>query len=90
MASWVNIVVSSYAPTSKSGENKIETFYNDLKEALRHIKKNEITLLLGDFNAKVGKGVDENIVGNYGLETRNGRGERQVQFSRELQFPHHE
>ncbi|GFO43397.1 craniofacial development protein 2-like protein [Plakobranchus ocellatus] len=35
---------------------------------------------MGDFNAKVGEGREENIVGPYGLGTRNLRGEKLVEW----------
>ncbi|GFO01572.1 craniofacial development protein 2-like protein [Plakobranchus ocellatus] len=35
---------------------------------------------MGDFNAKVGEGREENIVGTHGLGTRNLRGEKLVEW----------
>ena len=46
-------------------------------------KNGEITLVLGDFNAKIGLGAENNIVGSYGLGERNLRGDRLVQFCTE-------
>jgi len=44
-------------------------------EQLRKMK-----LILGDFNAKVGRGTTEEIVEKYGLDDRNDRGDMFVQF----------
>lgn len=38
---------------------------------------------MADFNAKVGNGYKTDCVGNFGLETRNERGETLVQFCQE-------
>src|SRR5688572_4353403 len=35
---------------------------------------------MGDFNGKVGNNKEKNVIGPYGLETRNGNGDRQVNF----------
>lgn len=43
-------------------------------------KKGEITIVLGDWNAKIGKGQYEWAVGKFGLGERNDRGERLLQF----------
>ncbi|XP_030746569.1 uncharacterized protein LOC115875286 [Sitophilus oryzae] len=40
----------------------------------------EITIIIGDFNAKIGRGVEGDSIGAYGLGERNGRGDRLVQF----------
>lgn len=45
-----------------------------------------MNLILGDFNAKVGKGIRDELVGPYGLGERNERGERLYQFCQEEQM----
>jgi len=40
-------------------------------------------MIMGDFNAKVGEGRFEALVGPYGLGLRNDRGERLCQFCQE-------
>ena len=42
-----------------------------------------MNIIIGDFSANVGKGAVENIMGNYGLGTRNDRGDRLIQFFQE-------
>ena len=37
---------------------------------------------MGDFNAKVGKGRQDDTVGSYGLERRNERGEKLVEWAK--------
>ena len=44
------------------------------------MKKDGILFVMGDLNAKVGKERTTNITGQYGLGTRNERGERLIEF----------
>lgn len=80
-----NLIVA-YAPTAESQEQDLETFYENIQSAMTNIKKDEITMLLGDFNAKVGHGRDEDVVGEFGLGIRNERGERLIQFCKDIGF----
>lgn len=47
---------------------------------------NDIIYSTGDFNAKVGKGQDDGVVGKYGLRCEKDRGEKMVQFCKEFGF----
>lgn len=76
-------IIQVYAPTADSTEEVIEQFYEDLKQALRVRKSNEYTIIIGDFNIKVGKGECQSIVGTYGLGERNSKGDRLIQFCHE-------
>jgi len=79
-------VIQAYAPTSESNDTEIEEFYEQLKAALKHTKKEEVNIILGDMNAKVGKGIVEHVVGGFGLGVRNERGERLIEFCQEMDF----
>lgn len=72
-------IIQVYAPTSECTEREIERFFEELNNALKTIKK-RVTIIMGDFNAKVGKSAVETIIGEYGLGTRNDRGDRLIQF----------
>ena len=50
---------------------------------MRECKRHEINIVMGDFNAKVGQGHEEQIVGPHGLGIRNERGERLIDWCRE-------
>lgn len=82
----VNLVVV-YAPTSQSSEVESEDFYKLLEDTLRTLPGRDITILLGDLNAKVGSTLHDDqlrdIVGKYGLGERNERGEVWLQFCAE-------
>jgi len=50
----VNInIVQVYAPTSVSDEKELEGFYESLSEVLKMTKREEVNIVMGDFNAKV-------------------------------------
>ena len=42
--------------------------------------------MMGDINAKVGSISHSNIVGNFGLDDKNGRGESLIQFYEQNQL----
>lgn len=78
-------IVQVYAPTGNANENEVEDFYNKLETTMSSIPNREMLILLGDFNAKIGKTSDDaqlrNVIGKYGLGDRNIRGERLIQFA---------
>lgn len=51
-------------------------FYDEVKELLKLTKKHDVNIIMGDFNAKIGRGRVEGLVGSYGLGERNERGDR--------------
>lgn len=79
-------VVQVYAPTADSSDEEIESFYEDLIHVIKSIPKKDLTIIMGDFNAKVGKGRVGEIVGPYGLGERNERGDRLCNFCEEYQM----
>lgn len=76
-------LIQVYAPTAKSKDEEIEKFYNDLTSA--HDLIDETVLVMGDFNAKIGKPQqhEQLILGQYGYGIRNERGERMLQYAYE-------
>ena len=51
------LLCQSYAPTIADSDEEIENFYEEVENAISEIKQwNDIVLLMGDFNAKIGKG----------------------------------
>lgn len=75
-------IIQTYAPTTKkTADEEVEEFYSKVDEAIwRFTKRGELTIVIGDFNAKVGFGREGDVVGRYGLGKRNSRGDRLVQF----------
>jgi len=75
----VNIIVV-YAPTAEAEEEDIDNFYDSLNEVYSCCKSQEITIVMGDFNAKVGSERDGKVVGSFGLGERNDRGDKLVDW----------
>ena len=76
-------IVQSYAPTSDYEDEEVDGFYEDLDNVMRQMKSQDVKIVMGDFNAKVGKEKIENIVGPFGLGEINSRGERLVEWCKE-------
>jgi len=59
----VNInIIQVYAPTADKEKEDIDNFYEQLREILRSVKTHEINMIIGDFNAKVGREITEGVV----------------------------
>ena len=73
-------IIQAYAPTSTSSRATIEDFYRNLNQAYHQCSSQEIKIVMGDMNAKVGEGKVANIVGPFGLGDRNERGDMFVDW----------
>ena len=70
-------VIQCYAPTCDSLEEEVDTFYEHLGGgAMMQCKSQEIKIVMGYWNAKVGNSKLRNVVGKHGLGEQNGWGER--------------
>ena len=78
-------IVQVYAPTSERDEDEVDEFYDKVDEVLDQCKNHEITIVMGDVNAKVGEGRLGEAVGPFGLGERNERGERWANWCTERQ-----
>ena len=74
----VSIQYKYIADISDHSEEELEAHYEEIDKALKAVKSDEILIIMGDWNAKIGNGKYENIVGKYGLGKRNTRGERLI------------
>ena len=71
-------IIQCYAPTNDAEEDKKDDFYQQLQAVLDRRGAKDITILMGDFNAKIGmdnKGY-EDIMGTHGLGQMNENVER--------------
>ncbi|XP_027220178.2 craniofacial development protein 2-like [Penaeus vannamei] len=69
-----------YAPTTDSKEEEIEQFYGCQEDAKRKCKSQEVIIIMGDLNVKVGNNTDNEVLGKYGLGVQNERGEKWTQW----------
>ena len=76
-------VMVIYAPTMEYGEEDLEKFYETVEEVLKEIPKQDMKIIVGDWNAKIGNDNTgwEEVMGKYGFGEINERGERLLQFA---------
>jgi exonuclease III len=76
-------IISTRAPTGEKEEYVKEEFYDRLEEICNNVQKYDITIIMGDFNAKIGK---ENhlakVAGKYTIHNEtNENGQLLAQFA---------
>jgi hypothetical protein len=96
---WCDIIVLNvHSPTEDKDDDIKDSFYEDLEQVLDQFPRYHMKILLGDFNAKVGReDISKPIIGNESIhEASNDNGVRVVKFvtSKNLivksTFPHHD
>jgi len=73
-------IIIVYAPTSESEEEEINKFYETVEKARSQCKSQEVIIIMGDLNAKVGCEQVGDVIGRHGLSKQNERGERFCQW----------
>uniref|UniRef100_A0A670K960 Endonuclease/exonuclease/phosphatase domain-containing protein n=1 Tax=Podarcis muralis TaxID=64176 RepID=A0A670K960_PODMU len=76
-------VIQVYAPTTGAEEAEIEQFYEDLQDLIEVTPKKDVLLIIGDWNAKVGKQEIKGTTGKFGLGDQNEAGQRLIEFCQE-------
>ena len=76
-------IIQLYAPTTECSEQDVEVFYEQLHQAKKQCKSQEILIVMGDLNTKVGQGRFEDMVGPHGLGERNERGDKWIEWCKE-------
>ena len=74
------VIIQVYMPTSDHTDEEIEDMYEQIEKLINGVKGNTNLIVMGDFNASVGEGNDEKVIGKYGLGKRNDRGQRMIEF----------
>lgn len=75
-------VIQVYAPTADSTDEEIDEFYTTLQETMQCTSTQDLTVLMGDLNAKVGDDwrTWKGALGKFGYGKENERGERLLNF----------
>jgi len=72
-----------YGPTTAATDEEMERFSQDLSQAVKQVPKRDMLLIMGDFNAKVGRrepSTMSSAVELYGLCETNEAGEQLEDF----------
>ena len=69
-------IISAYAPTLSSTDEAKEQFYEELDQLIRSTPDSDKLLILGDFNARVGKDCKnwKGVIGPHGVGKQNSNG----------------
>lgn len=78
------VIIGTYAPSDDSDASTKDAFYDKLKDVLINTGHTKEVCILGDFNARVGRKENNNIVGRYGEERVNSNGERLLDLCQSL------
>ena len=75
-------LISVYAPTMKAGEEEKDSFYRLLEEEVKKVPARNSLLVLGDFNARVGRDWEpwSNCLGKEGVGKMNSNGQRVLEL----------
>ena len=52
-----------YAPPGAHSEQEMEQFYGELDTAMKQVGSQDIRIIMGDLNAKIGRGREGEVVG---------------------------
>ncbi|XP_030850967.1 uncharacterized protein LOC115928190 [Strongylocentrotus purpuratus] len=75
-------IIQVYAPTSTHDDEEVENLYEEITDVMK-CSKTQFTIVMGDFNAKVGKREEGegSTIGPFGSGQRNDRGDRLLEFA---------
>ena len=76
-------IIQVYAPTTNTKEAEVEQFYEDLQDLLELKPKNDVLLIIGNWNAKIGSQEIPEITGKFGLGVQNEAGQKLTEFCQE-------
>ena len=77
-------IIQAYAPTSDHDEKEVDAFFHQLQGLIAQKPKNDILVVQGDWNAKIGKDTARDwkgVCGQYCNELTNDRGLKLLEFA---------
>ena len=78
-------IIQDYAPTSDYDDSEVEDFYGQLQEVIEEMPEKDNLIVLGDWNAKVGKDAQNNwqdTCGPFCNAETNERGHKHLEFGK--------
>ena len=76
-----------YMPTDSNSVSVMDSVYEQFKKDMLSFKQKGRVVLLGDFNARVGKSVDvDDVIGMFGEDFCNGNGNRLISLLNEVEL----
>ena len=73
-------IIQIYMPTTGHDDEEVDTMYEKLQELVGAQIGSDHVVITGDWNAVVGEGRDELVVGKFELGLKNERGEKLIEF----------
>ena len=77
------MAIQVYVLTSNTEEAEVERFYEDLQDLLEQTPKQDVLVIIGDWNAKVGSQETPGVTGKCGFGVQNEAGQRLIEFCQE-------
>ena len=76
-------IIQAYAPTADKDEEEMDAFYETIEKAMKQLKSQDVGIILGDFNSKVGGERIETTIGPFGIGEKNDRGDRLIEWCKQ-------
>lgn len=73
-------IIGVYGPNDDDTVDNKRDFYEDLGEVVDECSDSSEMLIMGDFNGRVGRKINDEIVGQWGEDTINDNGRRLIDF----------
>ena len=77
-------LIQIYAPTADKDEEEVEIFYETVKEAMKQLNSQDIKIVMGDFNSKVGSERTEMLWDHLEWERRMREGTGLLDFAKSI------
>jgi exonuclease III len=75
-------IINAYAPTEDKTDESKEQFYDDFQNILDSMPKSDITVILGDLNAQLGKeAIYSEVTENYTIHDETNRNGEMCDFA---------
>ena len=80
-------IIQVYAPRNDYGDQVIDGFCEEIEEITWKMPKNNLLIVLGDWNAQIREGTNHNLAGKFGYGVTNERGMKLLEFAERQKMP---